>query len=51
MNEPMFRLDQDRFGVPRRRFAETASGAPSGAEHAAKSAPASAPAKPQAIKV
>ena len=51
MNEPMFRLDQDRFGVPRRRFAEIASGAPSRAEHAAKSAPASAPAQPQAIKV
>lgn len=51
MNEPMFRLDQDRFGVPRRRFAETASGAPNEAGHAARSAPAPAPVQPQAIKI
>ena len=25
MNEPMFRLDEDRFGVRRRRFANPAS--------------------------
>ena len=51
MNEPMFRLDQDRFGVPRRRFAATASGAGCGAEQAAKSAAAPAAIQPQAIKV
>jgi len=51
MNEPMFRLDQDGFGVPRRRFAATASGTDRAAGQAAKSAPAPGAIQPQAIKV
>ena len=49
MNEPMFRLDEDRFGVRRRRFANPASGAEIAAKEVAQpAAPHPSPLAPAA---
>ena len=43
MNEPMFRLDEDRFGVRRRRFANPDPGAGRAAKDAQPAAPRPSP--------